>query len=198
MFKPTIKQVRAVLATKNHKFFDGKKPYDLNIIGIRSISKVANLFNETLAVIYKDEFGDQHIDYFRYTTKPGIHYLKNPLHPDGCAILQEGQHLGAMKMRKHRGVYNALCQAIPLPFFRDGNKDSIHDFTGKIFLKNVGLNIHQESPSRVSKVIGKYSAGCGVIQARFEYFMFLIKQGIKHWGNKFTYTLINEKDFNTI
>ena len=198
MFKPTITQIRAVLAKKKFRFFDGVKPYDLNIIGIRSKSNVVNIFNETLAIIYRDESKDQHIDYFRYTTKAGMHYLQNPLHPDGCAILVEGQYLGAMKKRKHRGKYYALCQAKPMPFYRDSNKDSQHDFSGKTYLKNIGLNIHQESPSRMTKVIGKYSAGCGVIQARFEYFMFLINQGIKHWGNKFTYTLINEKDFYTI
>ncbi len=196
MFKPTIAQIQQVLAKKAYQFFDNdKKPYNLNIIGVRSASKAVNLFNETLAIIYRDESKDQHIDYFRYTTKPGLYYLKNPLHPDGCAILTEGQHLGAMKMRKHRGQYEALCQAKPMPFFRDGNLDDKHDFSGKIYTKNVGLNIHQESPKVMSKWIGKYSAGCGVIQARFEYFMFLIHQGIKHWGNRFTYTLINQKDF---
>ncbi len=195
MFKPTIRQVKEVLALKKYRFFDGSNPYDLNIIGIRSASAISNFFNETLLVIYRDETKEMHIDYFHYTTKPGIYYLQNPLHPDGCAILAEGQHLGAFRKRKHRGVYQALCQAKSLPYYRDGNKDAVHDITGKVLKGNIGLNIHRESPSIISKKVGKYSAGCGVIQARFDYFMWLINQGIKYYSNQFSYTLLSEKDF---
>lgn len=195
MFKPTIRQVQAVLANKTYKFFDGAKPYDLNIIGIRSASKIVNFFNETLAIIYRDELGEQHIDYFHYTTKPGMYYLQNPLHPNGCAILKEGQYLGTMKKRKHRNSYFALCQAKSMSFFRDNDKDPELEAEGKVFKGVVGLNIHRESPTKISQKIGKYSAGCGVIQARYEYFMWLIDQGIKYWGNQFSYTLLNESDF---
>lgn len=195
MFKPTINQIKQVLTHKNHLFFDGKKPYDLNIIGIRSNSLVSNFFNETLVLIYRDELKEMHCDYFHYTTKPGLYYLQNPLHPEGCAILQEGQHLGTMKKRKHRGKYNALCQFKSMPYYRDNNKDEKHDFNSEILIGSIGLNIHQEAIGKVSKKIGKYSAGCGVIQARFDYFMWLIDQGIKYWGNQFSYTLINESDF---
>lgn len=198
MFKPTINQVKEVLTTKGYTFFDGDRPYDLNIIGIRSASTIMNFFNETLAVIYRDELGEQHIDYFHYTTKPGLYYLKNPLHPNGCAVLQEGQHLGAMKKRKHKGKYNALCQAKPLPFHRDSNLDENLDFVGKVYTSNIGLNIHQESLDKIDIKVNWNSAGCGVIQARFDYFMWLINQGIKYWKNKFTYTLINEKNFYTL
>ncbi len=195
MFKPTIKQVQQVLKNKGHKFFDGGKPYDLNIIGIRSANQVINFFNETLLVIYKDELGEQHIDYFHYTTKPGLHYLKNPLHPNGCAILKEGQHLGTMKKRKHRGKYYALCQAKSMPFYRDNDRDEQLEFTSKVYNGNIGLNIHQESISKIDVKVNRNSAGCGVVQARFDYFMWLIDQGIKYWKNQFSYTLLNEKDF---
>lgn len=198
MFKPTIKQIQVVLADKKYKFFDGKKPFDLNIIGVRSASSIVDYYNETLVVVYRDELEEQCIDYFHYTTKPGLYYLKNPLHPNGCAILQEGQHLGTMKKRKHRGKYDALCQAKEMPFHRDNNRDANMDFTGEVYRGNIGLNIHRESLSKIDLVVGKNSAGCGGIQANWAYFMFLVDQGIKHWGNSFSYTLINEKDFYTV
>lgn len=198
MFKPTIRQTKEVLAGKQYVFFDGNKPFDLNIIGIRSASTIVNYYNETLAVIYRDEMQEQRIDYFHYTTKPGLYYLKNPLHPNGCAILQEGQHLGTMKKRKHRGLYDALCQAKAMPFYRDNDRDENLDFTGEIHWGKIGLNIHRESLNKIDLVVGKNSAGCGGIQTNWDYFMFLINQGIKHWGNSFSYTLINEKDFYTV
>lgn len=197
MFRPTIQQIQAVLAKKKYKFFNGAKPYDLNIIGIRSASTIMNFFNETLLLIYKDELGEQHIDYFHFTTKPGLHYLKNPLNPNGCAVLQEEQHLGAMKKRKHRGKYHALCQAKSMPYYRDNDRDEKLEFTGKVYSGNIGLNIHRESLGKIDTKVGRNSAGCGVIQARFDYFMWLIDMGIKYWGNKFSYTLLNEKDFYT-
>ncbi|MBL4863041.1 MAG: hypothetical protein JKY09_08510 [Crocinitomicaceae bacterium] len=195
MFKPTVRQVREVLASKKYKFFDGVKPFDLNIIGIRSASTLTNIFNETLMLIFKDELGEQTVAYFPFTTKAGLHYLKNPLNVKGCAITAEGQYLKSFIKRKHRGKYYALCQSAPINYYRDGNLNDKHELIGKVIRGAVGLNIHREHPTRVTQKIGKYSAGCGVIQSGFEYFMFLIDMGIKYWGNKFSYTLINEKDF---
>lgn len=198
MFKPSIRQIKQVLTNKQYQFFDGSKPFDLNIIGIRSASTVVDYYNDTMVVIYRDELGEQRADYFHYTTKPGLHYLKNPLHPNGCAILVEGQHLGTMKKRKHRGQYDALCQHKAMPYHRDNDQDENLDFSGKIYTGRIGLNIHRESLHKLDIKVGKNSAGCGGIQANWDYFMFLINQGIKYWGNQFSYTLINEKDFYAI
>ncbi|MBD3638164.1 MAG: hypothetical protein HUJ25_12500 [Crocinitomicaceae bacterium] len=198
MFKPTIKQVKEVLANKKYKFFDGNKPFDLNIIGIRSASTIMDFYNETMMVIYRDELGEQQAVYFHYTTKPGLYYLKNPLHPNGCAVLCEGQHLGTMKKRKHRGQYYALCQDKAMPYYRDNDRDENLEFTGKIYKGKIGLNIHRESVGKIDINVGRNSAGCGGIQANWDYFMFLVDQGIKYWKNQFSYTLINEKDFYEI
>ena len=197
MFKPTIKKVCATLASKGYNFFEGDIPFNLNIIGIRSASSIPNYFNETLMVIYSDEMGEDQIHYFPCTTKAGLHYLNNPLHPDGCAITAEGQYLGAFVKRKHRGQYYALCQDRDINYYRDPNLNDKHELIGKLRSGKIGLNIHREAMNFVSKKIGKYSAGCAVIQSGFELFMFLIDMGIKYHGNRFSYTLLNETDFYT-
>jgi len=195
MFKPTIRQIRQVFSKKGYRFFEGKKPYNLNIIGIRSANLIPNIFNETLMVIFEDELGEMIPVYFPCTTKAGLYYLKNPLHPDGCAITAEGQYLGAFIKRKHRGQYYALCQDRAINFYRDPDKDEKHELLGKLRSGKIGLNIHREAINKVTQKIGKYSAGCAVIQSGFEYFMFLIDMAIKYHGNRFSYTLINERDF---
>lgn len=195
MFKPTLRKVQEVLGLKDYKFFDGDKPFNLNIIGIRSANTLTNIFNETLMVIFRDELREWQMVYFPCTTKAGLHYLKNPLHPDGCAITAEGQYLGAFVKRKHRGQYDALCQDKPINYYRDPNRNDKHELLGLLKSGKIGLNIHRESPKIVSQKIGKYSAGCAVIQSGFEYFMFLVNMGIKYHGNRFTYTLLNEADF---
>lgn len=195
MFKPTIRQVKKVLASKNYVFFEGGKPYKLNIIGIRSASLRTNIFNETLMVIFEDELEEQLVAYFPCTTKPGLHYLKNPLHADGCAITAEGQYVDAFIKRKHNDSYDALCQDRDINFYRDANKNDKAELLGKLLSGRIGLNIHREHISKVEQKIGKYSAGCAVIQSGFESFMFLVDMSILNHGNRFTYTLLNEADF---
>jgi hypothetical protein len=195
MFKPTIRQVKKVFAQKNYKFYEGDKPYKLNIIGIRSASLRTDIFNETLMVIFEDELGEQLPVYFPCTTKAGLHYLKNPLHPDGCAITAEGQYIDAFIKRKHNNSYEALCQDRDINFYRDANKNEKHELLGKLLSGRIGLNIHRETIDKVAQKIGKYSAGCAVIQSGFESFMFLVNMAILNHGNRFTYTLINESDF---
>ncbi len=194
MFKPTIRQIKKVFSSKHYQFFEAK-PYQLNIIGIRSASTLTDIFNETLVVIFEDELGETTAVYFPCTTKAGLHYLKNPLHPDGCAITAEGQYIDAFIKRKHRDEYDALCQDRDIDFHRDANKNDKHELIGEKLRGNVGLNIHREAINSIVEKIGKYSAGCCVIQSGFEYFMFLVDMGIRYHGNRFSYTLINEKDF---
>jgi len=195
MFKPTIRQVKKVLAQKNYQFFEGGKSYKLNIIGIRSASLRTDIFNETLMVIFEDELEEQIVVYYPCTTKAGLYYLKNPLHPDGCAITAEGQYIDAFIKRIHNKSYDALCQDRAIDFYRDANKNEKAELLGKLLTGRIGLNIHREDINKVAQKIGKYSAGCCVIQSGFESFMFLVDMAIKNHGNRFTYTLINESDF---
>ena len=195
MFKPTIRQIKKVFAEKGYVFYEGGKSYKLNIIGIRSASLRTDIFNDTLMVIFEDELGEQLPVYYPCTTKPGLHYLKNPLHPDGCAITAEGQYVDAFIKRRHNNSYFALCQDKDINFYRDPNKNELAELLGKLRSGRIGLNIHREAIDKVTQKVGKYSAGCCVIQSGFESFMFLVDMAIVNHGNRFTYTLINEADF---
>jgi hypothetical protein len=59
-----------------------------------------------------------------------------------------------------------------------------------------GINIHRASSTQTLEEIGKNSAGCQVIQSPENYKLFiqLCEQSSEIFGNKFTYTLINQKD----
>lgn len=195
MFKPTIRQVKRIFTEKKYTFYEGEKPYKLNIIGIRSANLLTNIFNETLMVVFEDEMEEQIVVYFPCTTKAGLYYLKNPLHPDGCAITAEGQYLNAFIKRKHNDQYDALCQDRDINFYRDGNRNEKHELLGKLRSGKIGLNIHREAIDKVAQKVDRYSAGCAVLQKGFAEFMFLVDMAIKNHGNRFTYTLINEADF---
>jgi hypothetical protein len=96
---------------------------------------------------------------------------------------------------KHGGRYEALCQRSgKVKVWRDNNRDSLHDMDPTVETQEgyFGINIHRSSKNG-SDLVGRYSAGCTVIQdpKDFEEFMFLCRQQklVRGW-EKYTYTLI--------
>ena len=162
-----------------------------SIVGIRNSetdNKVTNHYDDHITLTTPNEFYC-----WDATTDPGLHWIKNPLNKDGCAILAPGQYANVYKIDKHQGKYDALCQrGGKVTVFRDGNKDDIYDH------KNdqsgyFGINIHRSSLYNSNSNINKWSAGCQVFQDAddFDLFMKICKESKQEW---FTYTLIESKD----
>ena len=153
-----VNHFRCVMEKKGYVFFEGKKPYDLNIVGVRSFNMRANKFDDSINVFYKN------------TKKIGL----------------------------HRGSYEALVQRgeNPVQIYRDSNKDEILDMEKNSILEgHFGINIHKSGSD--SKIVEKWSAGCQVFKTSsdFKDFMTLVNRAAKYWGPSFTYTLLEEKDF---
>ena len=61
-----------------------------------------------------------------------------------------------------------------------------------------GINIHRASKWKIVRTIGLYSAGCQVFESVRDYedkFMPLVNNAKDLYGNSFTYTLTNIKEF---
>ena len=86
------------------------RPFELNIIGIRSASSTPNSFDDTIIACYKREDGEWISNQFRATTDPGTFWLNNPMNPQGTAIIKPGQYIGSHRVGVHRGKYQALTQ----------------------------------------------------------------------------------------
>lgn len=186
---------KKTLEKKGYAFFENGY-YNLNIIGVRkNNAKLTNRFEDCIVVIYNNQNGDNIKKVYKATTLPGKKALENPIDCKGTAILKEGQYRGAYTIRAHKGKYNALCQCKPLPVYRDNNKDATYDFN-PITIDNgiFGINIHKAGTN--STLIDGWSYGCQVFQSAtdFNSFMALVNKSAKLYGNKFTYTLINESD----
>jgi len=192
------KSIRALIATlrnKGYVLYD--KPYQLNIVGVRNNSTDANKFDDFIYAFWKDENGKWEGKYFNATTDPGTYYLKNPLTKLGAAILKEGQWLDTYSIGKHRGQYDALVQSKPLTVIRDYDRNAILDFNNGREQKGLfGINIHKAGKD--SKDVDQWSAGCQVFQKSddFNDFMDLARKHKSLYGNKFTYTLIDERAYN--
>ena len=171
------------------------KDYDLNIIGERNPNGEADQFDDWLHVLYKER-GIWQWHAYQCTTDAGMYYLKNHGRRSGTAILCHPQQMrGVYKLDKHGGRYEALCQRNgPVKVWRDRNKDHIHDMMGEPEEGYFGINLHRSNLSpEGAKKVGKYSAGCTVIQRPedFDELIDLCKMQIKHTGyDSFTYTLI--------
>ena len=182
-----------------HKVFESdSKPYNLNLIGIRSDNPKANAFNDLMCAFWKYE-GRWSMVQMEITTLAGLHWLKNPMNPKGCAILKEGQWSGCWGIGMHRGQYKALVQKKPVTVYRDDDKDTEYDMIESNTQEGMfGINIHRAHSKFELKDVNRFSAGCQVIQNPHEYDVFikLCEEAVEVWGNSFTYTLIKESDIS--
>ena len=185
-----------IFKEKGYAYFT-KGYYNLNIIGIRAGGlNVTNKFDDYIVVIYDTKNGT-HRRIYNVTTDPGKHYIKQPINPNGAALLVPNQYRGAWKIGKHKGKYDALVQVKPVKVYRDRNRNDVYDLDPNTIEEgNFGLNIHRSNPYTESTYVDKWSAGCQVFAnaSQFKSFIELCRKQRDNFGNSFTYTLLNEKD----
>ncbi len=205
MDKPNFQAVLKVLPQKGHRVYDTKNTdWNLNIVGVRARVTKPNKFDDWLLVFHRF-MGEWDIRHYQITTDPSPHYLKTPINPKiGTAVLVEGQYRGVYKLDTHNrgrpGAHKALCQRLgDVSVFRDNNRDGEMNFNPDAIQKGrFGINIHR-GPRNGNWTADNtiYSAGCQVFadDRKFDEFLKICEKAAESFGNKFTYTLINEKDF---
>ena len=170
------------------------RPYELNIVGLRSKSTVPNRFDDEIHVFYKVSAMNWNYHVFKATTDPGTFWLRQPVQVQGTAILAEGQYVNSYELGMHRGKYLALVQHRPVSVIRDYNRDAVLDFSNGIKTRGMyGINIHRANRKGITKTVDKNSAGCQVFENANSFALF-IKLCQKHkslYGNQFTYSLID-------
>jgi hypothetical protein len=201
----TIEKIKKVFEKKNYKFFSLDKIYNLNIIGIRNSNNVPNSFNDQIVVIYKDSNKQERILSFQATTDPGLYWLENPQNIDGTLILVPGQYESCYQIGIHgrtsSNPYKALEQVGNMIYVRDGDRDKVLDFQlindpKKIITGIFKTNLHRANENHESIQVDKWSAGCQVIAdpVDFATLLNLCDKSAELYGNKFTYTLLEDKD----
>ena len=189
-----LDMIHATLLQKGFKTFS--RPFELNIVGIRANSTKPNSFDDSLNIFYKTSDGKWQFHQFAATTDPGTYWLKNPMNPQGTAIVKHGQYASSHRIGLHRGKYLALVQQRPLTIIRDYDRNASLDFmNGREETGIFGINIHHASVNGTTKSVEKYSAGCQVFANinDFNLFMQLAERHKQLYGNDFTYTLIDER-----
>lgn len=178
------------------------KPYNLNIVGWRNKNARPNYFDDWLSVYWQVEIGWWKQEVWPITTYPGVPWLKNPINPKGAAIMVAGQYEGAYTLGAYKGR-PALLQTSPIRVYRDNDLDGAFDLgSNRVVNGPFSLNphtiekgmfgIHIHRGSVWARLVGASSAGCQVFQSWKDHaeFMDLCTKASKHWGKKFTYTLM--------
>ena len=193
MYKPSIEQLKSAMKKKGYPLKTGE--YELNIIGIRNDNAKPNSFDDTICVLFTDEYKDDTLLAFSCTTDPGLFWLEHPMNIEGCVIMKEGFYKDVYKIGLHRG-YKALQQIGNIHYVRDNNKDGVLDFgKGKDFVGVFATNIHHAAMPETTSIVDKWSAGCQVINKGWNEFISLCdKSKLITGSNLFSYTLINIKD----
>ena len=179
------------LKDKGYVIYD--QPFQLNIVGVRNAESQPNKFDDQLYVFYKDENWNWVLKEYPITTDTGTYWLLNPMSSLGTAMLKEGQYIDAYKQGLHKGQYTALVQDKPVTTYRDYDRNAVFDLGQRETTGNYKINIHKAGAD--SQNVDKWSAGCQVFQksADFQEFMQLTDKHKANFGNKYTYTLLDER-----
>jgi len=191
---PTI--LKRIVDAGHEILWDGD--YHLNLFGIRTVSRVANRFDDYLGVAFTEN-GEWIIKQWKGTTDPGTYDLENPMKVEGTAILVPGQYKDVWTIDMHRGKYEALCQRNgKVTVYRDKTRDNTLDLDPvSLDERFLGINIHAATriTGRSSTQVDKWSAGCQVHATSdgFTEMMDLANLQVQWLGRKtFTYTLLED------
>ncbi len=188
-----LSRIKSILKRKGYTLFE--RPYELNIVGMRANQTKANRFDDEIHVFFKTDHGDWDYHIFKATTDPGTFWLKNPMQPQGTAILAAGQYFHSYMIGQHKGQYKALVQTGgPVNIIRDYDRNAKLDFISPDIKSGYfGINIHRASANGTTQTVDRYSAGCQVFQNAddFQKFLGFCDKHRKLYGNQFTYTLVD-------
>lgn len=193
----TLKDIVKAMEAKGYEV--DKRPYALNVVGIRNSKPVSqDRYDDEIAYFYYDNNGRLQGKVAIGTTDPSTYFLKNPMNEGGAAILKGGQYKGAYTIGTHAGKYTALVQqGAPVTVIRDGDRDGYTNFLNATDTGYFGINIHRSTRTKNdATLIGMDSAGCQVFQNE-EDFNEMMRRAHDHkakYGNKFTYTLLDDRD----
>jgi hypothetical protein len=185
-------KVKSIL--RNNKYVLYTRPYELNIVGMRSGKTISNVFNDEIHVFYRVSGLKWNYHVFKATTDPGTFWLNNPMSPQGTAIMAQGQYVDCYEIGLHKGEYDALIQKAPVTVLRDYDRTAYLDFlNGNKDTGLFGIDIHRAKATGSTLYVDEYSAGCQVFQNAddFAFFMTLCETHRQMYGNSFSYTLID-------
>lgn len=169
---------------------------EVNMFGLRNESdQDKDVWNDKIGVVF------QHKVYlYSGTCDPSAYWTKicGPT-GKGVAHICLGYHENVYMVGEHKGHEAMVQYGNKIRIWRDGNNNFRKDNEDIIQTGYFGTNIHRASAIKVTDKIGKYSAGCQVINDVEDHlkYMSIVKSSNKYKSNKksrFSYMLLKESD----
>lgn len=179
LLPPSFDNVRQAVRAAGFLWFDTPtRPWNVNLVALRTPSRVAGVFDDAITLACHDEAGRPVFRCWQATTDPGLTWLLDTsARADGIAVLVPGQYRRSHTIRPHANSYDAICHTgeHPLPVYRDANHDGIVDLGGRVHVNGYGINVHASRYPRPN----------------FDDMMLLARKAAAAWGNRFTLTLLD-------
>jgi hypothetical protein len=205
----TYSELKEVMERKKYKFFLSN--LSLNCIWERTSDEITNHFTDFLHIAYlqlnpKSKLLKSVVITIPTTTKPGL--KGSILEPTtvngvtGTAIIKPGQYLGTWEFRDTSfefSKYPYFRQIGLIDYWRDGDKDThidkIQDQENKLF--GTHWHIMSQIGTYGSGQVNNWSLGCmGAAEPEFKKILPIIRKSVKLYGNKFSGTILESKDFS--
>lgn len=175
-------------------YLDNRIPLSkFNVIGIRDETDMSkDVINDRLGF-----FTDTELFLCPGTTDPSVYWTKGPeRNKIGTFHLLEGFHEKIWSFGIHKG-YEALVndwkKCNPTKGWRDTNYNFTRDNKDIVVCDYFGVNFHRMDKVSIAKTIGKYSAGCQVVQSLKD-FAYILQRAKESGQQTFSYMLFKNTE----
>lgn len=192
--------LKKAIENKGYIFFD-KGDYNLNIIFNRTNETFTDFFTDKCYVAYKENSVEKVLEQ-PCSTKAGLYYVKNPITYQGVtgvAVVMPNQYRGVYQLVDDYITwlnYPFFRQIKPMNYWRDFDKDTLLEHVQPQMEQIFGTHFHRGSnPGVTGQHIYNWSAGCIIMEEPyFKNVVELARKATKLYGNKFSITILEEKD----
>ena len=193
-YQEEMPEILSRVSSSGYKIFkDGLE--NLNIIAVRAKTRVLDVYDDSLFVVFKRAFGAfNRVVWVEIrlpcSVDPGFYYTDRPMRSDGAAHICPGQYRGAYSIGIHKGN-TALVQVGPVSVRRDTDRDGVAESVVSTGI--FGINIHDSGRSMPASV-GRWSAGCIAVRSQpaFEELIKIAKSSVPLHGDRFTLTVLED------
>lgn len=146
--------------------------YDANWIVIRNRDAKPDTFDGLSTLNYRMPGGAWRSLSIQAATRPGTHYLRHPMNPNGTAMIKAGQYRGSHRQGLHGGKPALVQVSGNLVVLRDNDRDELWNPSfARDWTDASGCNHHNcEDPAYLAGCIGSPRAQ---LEAFLEEFSFL-------------------------
>ena len=162
-----------------------------NLIGFRNSEGIEkDVINDQMGF-----FTDNELFLCPGTTDPSVYWTTSgERNKSGTFHLLEGYHKDIWCIGKHKGyeaIVNDYRYCKPTRGWRDANYNFVQDAKDVIVCDYFGVNFHRMDQNIIVKLIGKYSAGCQVVQSPKD-FNYILQKAKASGLKTFSYMLVEE------